>query len=82
MIHDERQTPLPFMASQNPPWTPSNAYELLSAYDKLVNLGYRKNLTISQIKTFLEMESHEERIQEISARVCCLYPGIAGVCEC
>jgi hypothetical protein len=52
-----------------------NAYELLSAFDELVTLGYRENLTISQIKTFLEMESHEERIQEIIARVssaCCV----------
>lgn len=46
-----------------------NAFELLSAFDELVTLGYRENLTISQIKTFLEMESHEERIQEIIARV-------------
>ncbi|KAK7961046.1 adaptor complexes medium subunit family protein [Apiospora saccharicola] len=45
-----------------------NAYELLSAFDELVTLGYRENLTITQIKTFLEMESHEERIQEIIAR--------------
>ncbi|KAK3368117.1 hypothetical protein B0H63DRAFT_487727 [Podospora didyma] len=45
-----------------------NAYELLSAFDELVTLGYRENLSISQIKTFLEMESHEERIQEIIAR--------------
>ncbi|VTT75823.1 unnamed protein product [Fusarium fujikuroi] len=45
-----------------------NAYELLSAFDELVTLGYRENLTISQIKTFLDMESHEERIQEIIAR--------------
>jgi hypothetical protein len=45
-----------------------NAYELLSAFDELVALGYRENLTLSQIKTFLEMESHEERIQEIIAR--------------
>ncbi|KAI7786596.1 coatomer subunit delta [Diaporthe eres] len=45
-----------------------NAFELLSAFDELVTLGYRENLTISQIKTFLEMESHEERIQEIIAR--------------
>ncbi|RYP64045.1 hypothetical protein DL771_008970 [Monosporascus sp. 5C6A] len=29
MIHDERQSPLPYMASHNAPWTPSNAYELL-----------------------------------------------------
>lgn len=46
-----------------------NAYELLSAFDEIVTLGYRDNLTISQIKTFLEMESHEERIQEIISRV-------------
>jgi hypothetical protein len=45
-----------------------HAFELLSAFDELVTLGYRDNLTLSQIKTFLEMESHEERIQEIIAR--------------
>ena len=39
-----------------------NAFELLSAFDELVNLGYRENLTMAQIKTFLEMESHEERV--------------------
>lgn len=47
-----------------------NAFELLSAFDELVTLGYRENLSLSQIKTFLEMESHEERIQEIIERVC------------
>ncbi|KAK5945203.1 coatomer subunit delta [Knufia obscura] len=45
-----------------------NAFELLSAFDELVTMGYRENLTMAQIKTFLEMESHEERIQEIIAR--------------
>jgi hypothetical protein len=45
-----------------------NAFELLSAFDEIVTLGYRENLTLSQIKTFLDMESHEERIQEIIAR--------------
>ncbi|KAK8194132.1 coatomer subunit delta [Zalaria obscura] len=45
-----------------------NAFELLSAFDELVTLGYRENLTLSQIKTFLDMESHEERIQDIIAR--------------
>ena len=50
-----------------------NAYELLSAFDELVTLGYRENLSIGQIKTFLEMESHEERIQEIISRVLSCY---------
>lgn len=45
-----------------------NAFDLLSAFDELVTQGYRENLTMSQIKTFMEMESHEERIQEIIAR--------------
>ncbi|KAI9865545.1 MAG: hypothetical protein M1824_002285 [Vezdaea acicularis] len=45
-----------------------NAFELLSAFDELVTMGYRENLSLGQIKTFLEMESHEERIQEIIAR--------------
>ena len=45
-----------------------HAFELLSAFDEVVTLGYRENLTMSQIKTFLDMESHEERIQEIIAR--------------
>ncbi|KAJ9664107.1 coatomer subunit delta [Coniosporium apollinis] len=46
----------------------ASAFELLSAFDELVTLGYRESLTLSQIKTFLDMESHEERIQEIIAR--------------
>lgn len=45
-----------------------HAYELLTAFDEVVTLGYRENLTMSQIRTFLDMESHEERIQEIIAR--------------
>lgn len=46
-----------------------NAFELLSAFDEPVALGYKENLTLSQIRTFIEMESHEERIQEIISRV-------------
>jgi len=45
-----------------------NAYDLLSAFDEIVTLGYRENLTINQIRTFMEMESHEERVQELIAR--------------
>ena len=49
-----------------------NAFELISAYDEVVNLGYRENLTLNQIKTFLEMESHEERVAMIIEQVCAL----------
>ncbi|ODQ65998.1 hypothetical protein NADFUDRAFT_82884 [Nadsonia fulvescens var. elongata DSM 6958] len=46
----------------------NQAFELLSAFDEVITLGYRENLSLSQISTFLEMESHEEKIQEIIER--------------
>lgn len=52
---------------------PKNAFELLSAFDEIVNLGYRENLTMTQIKTFMEMESHEERVALIIESVRALH---------
>lgn len=46
----------------------TRSFDILSAFDEVINLGYRENLSLSQIRTFLEMESHEEKIQEIIER--------------
>jgi len=46
-----------------------NVFELLGAFDEVVSLGYREQVGLMQVRSVLEMESHEEKIQEIIARV-------------
>ncbi|PVG03229.1 hypothetical protein CPB86DRAFT_793678 [Serendipita vermifera] len=45
-----------------------NQFELMGAFDEIVSLGYREQINLTQVRSVLEMESHEEKIQEIIAR--------------
>ncbi|BEI80635.1 hypothetical protein CcaverHIS002_0111640 [Cutaneotrichosporon cavernicola] len=45
-----------------------HAFDLLCAFDEVVSLGYKENVSLQQVRSVLEGESHEEKIQEIIAR--------------
>ncbi|OQV18781.1 Coatomer subunit delta [Hypsibius exemplaris] len=40
-----------------------NAFSLIFAFDEIVALGYRENVSLAQIRTLTEMDSQDERIQ-------------------
>ncbi|EER04724.1 Alpha-1,3-mannosyltransferase ALG2, putative [Perkinsus marinus ATCC 50983] len=42
-----------------------NAFDLVFAFDEIITFGYREAVTLSQIKTYTEMDSHEERLAQM-----------------
>ena len=46
-----------------------NAFDLIFAFDEIVALGYRENVNLAQIRTFTEMDSHEEKVYEAMREV-------------
>ena len=39
-----------------------NTFHLIFAFDEIVALGYRESVNLAQIRTFVEMDSHEEKV--------------------
>merc|ERR1712117_215640 len=41
-----------------------NAFQITFAFDEIVALGYRESVNLAQIRTFVEMDSHEEKVYQ------------------
>jgi len=42
-----------------------HAFDIVFAFDEVVSFGHRESVTLSQIKTYTEMDSHEEKLAEM-----------------
>ena len=43
-----------------------NSFSLIFAFDEIVALGYRESVNLAQIRTFVEMDSHEEKVENVA----------------
>mmetsp|Transcript_57138 Transcript_57138/g.107750 ORF Transcript_57138/g.107750 Transcript_57138/m.107750 type:complete len:524 (+) Transcript_57138:132-1703(+) len=42
-----------------------HAFDIIFAFDEVISFGYRESVTLSQIKTYTEMDSHEEKLHQM-----------------
>ncbi|KAL5550684.1 hypothetical protein UlMin_000860 [Ulmus minor] len=43
-------------------WT---TFELIFAFDEVISLGHKENVTVAQVKQYCEIESHEEKLHKL-----------------
>lgn len=41
------------------------AFDLIFAFDEVISLGHKENVTVAQVKQYCEMESHEEKLHKL-----------------
>lgn len=46
-----------------------NGFNLIFAFDEIVALGYRESVNLAQIRTYVEMDSHEEKVYQAVRQV-------------
>jgi len=42
-----------------------SAFDIVFAFDEVISFGHRESVTLSQIKTYTEMDSHEEKLHQM-----------------
>ncbi|KAL7615131.1 coatomer subunit delta-2 [Lactuca sativa] len=54
-----------FSASLDEEGICKHAFELIFAFDEVISLGHKENVTVAQVRQYCEMESHEERLHKL-----------------